>query len=143
MRLWRLLSVRSVLAPCEKRPVQLSTPPLQHFIQTVKYSNAVFNEVTSDKNQVSKYVEFSKDHTEETAQSFIQSFRLLTDFITKEEEELMYREVDKELKRHPFEKDHWDEVGPQSSKLSFNLNRSFIFFSGNNKFPGNRTKTLE
>ena len=41
---------------------------------------------------------------------FINSFLIYNDFISKSEEEQFMSEVEPHLKRHIYEKDHWDDV---------------------------------
>ena len=72
----------------------------------LRQSDRNFNSSTFDTG----HVRFSPDHTEVSAKSFSDSFRLLTDFITLDEEDRLFKEVEIHLKRHPYEKDHWDEV---------------------------------
>ena len=43
-------------------------------------------------------------------QQVFKSMTLIKDFITTEEEESLFKEVEPHLKRQVYEKDHWDEV---------------------------------
>ena len=62
---------------------------------------------------------------------------MLQDFITLEEEESFVKEMDPHLKRHIYEKDHWDEaiqgVKDLAScvKLGFNKCIAVYFFKPN------------
>ena len=53
---------------------------------------------------------FSKNWSDEHRKEFIDSFLIYNEFITKSEEEQFMSEVEPHLKRHIYEKDHWDDV---------------------------------
>ena len=53
---------------------------------------------------------FSNNWSEDNKKEFIDSFLIYNDFITKQEEEQFMSEVEPHLKRHIYEKDHWDDV---------------------------------
>merc|ERR1711973_508874 len=67
--------------------------------------------VSSAKSlDVDKFVEFSPGHSRESSKDVLQSFQLWTDFISDSEEEQLAKEVERDLKRQQYEKDHWDEA---------------------------------
>ena len=43
-------------------------------------------------------------------EKFAQSFLIYDDFITEDEEKTFMAEMEPHLKRHVYEKDHWDDV---------------------------------
>ena len=53
---------------------------------------------------------FSKNWSDEHRREFIDSFLIYNEFISKSEEEQFMNEVEPHLKRHIYEKDHWDNV---------------------------------
>ena len=53
---------------------------------------------------------FSKNWSDEHRREFIDSFLIYNEFISKSEEEQFMNEVEPHLKRHIYEKDHWDDV---------------------------------
>lgn len=66
--------------------------------------------VTAESLGVDKFVEFSPGHSRESSKEVLQSFQLWTDFISDSEEEQLAKEVERDLKRQQYEKDHWDEA---------------------------------
>jgi len=66
--------------------------------------------VTAKSLDVDKFVEFSPSHSRESSKDVLQSFQLWTDFISDSEEEQLAKEVERDLKRQQYEKDHWDEA---------------------------------
>lgn len=49
---------------------------------------------------------FSQDNKEKFADSFL----IYENFVTEKEEESFMKEMEPHLKRHVYEKDHWDDV---------------------------------
>merc|ERR1711973_867589 len=66
--------------------------------------------VTAKSLDVDKFVEFSLGHSRESSKDVLQSFQLWSDFISDSEEEQLAKEVERDLKRQQYEKDHWDEA---------------------------------
>ena len=53
---------------------------------------------------------FSNNWSDDNRREFISSFLIYNEFITTIEEEQFMSEVEPHLKRHIYEKDHWDDV---------------------------------
>ena len=53
---------------------------------------------------------FTNNWSDDKRREFINSFLIYNDFISKSEEEQFMSEVEPHLKRHIYEKDHWDDV---------------------------------
>ena len=63
----------------------------------------------SSKLQSSSFA-FSNNWSDDNRREFIGSFLIYNEFITTLEEEQFMSEVEPHLKRHIYEKDHWDDV---------------------------------
>lgn len=63
-----------------------------------------------DSPIVNNFVDFSSNHSCSSSRQFLQSFQLWTHFISETEEEQLAKEVEKDLKRQQYEKDHWDDA---------------------------------
>ena len=63
----------------------------------------------SSKLQNSSFA-FSNNWSDDHRREFISSFIIYNEFITTLEEEQFMCEVEPHLKRHIYEKDHWDDV---------------------------------
>ena len=63
----------------------------------------------SSKLQNSSFA-FSNNWSDDNRREFIGSFLIYNEFITTIEEEQFMSEVEPHLKRHIYEKDHWDDV---------------------------------
>ena len=46
----------------------------------------------------------------ENREKFAESFLIFENFVTEKEEESFMKEMEPHLKRHVYEKDHWDDV---------------------------------
>ena len=70
--------------------------------------------LVSNSNLVSKNFQsalfFGPNWSEDSMQQVFKSMTLIKDFISTEEEESLFKEVEPHLKRQVYEKDHWDEV---------------------------------
>ena len=53
---------------------------------------------------------FHPNFPEEHQLSFLQSFLVLEEVVTKDEEATFMKEMEPHLKRHIYEKDHWDDA---------------------------------
>jgi len=53
---------------------------------------------------------FHSEFPEEDQLSFLQSFLVLEDVVTEDEEVAFMKEMEPHLKRHIYEKDHWDDA---------------------------------
>ncbi len=53
---------------------------------------------------------FSPNWCEDSIRLLRNSFLIMTDFISTDQEESLFKEVEPHLKRQVYEKDHWDEV---------------------------------
>ena len=60
----------------------------------LKYPNLVFHQGWRDEDEM----------------KFAKSFQIFDDFITESEESSFISEMEPHLKRHIYEKDHWDDV---------------------------------
>lgn len=114
-----LLSLRTALATrrtptclvCRSGVPESHAKPLISTVRAVSSSSRLCQEVTAQaSNSLSDHLEFSGDHDQESTQSINQSLCLLPEFITEDEEQLLLKEIERDLKRHPYEKDHWDEA---------------------------------
>ncbi|XP_017062929.1 uncharacterized protein LOC108102446 isoform X2 [Drosophila eugracilis] len=56
-------------------------------------------------------VEFAGHWPSLEKQQFESDMRVIQDFVTAEEEELLIREIEPHISRLPYESSHWDDVG--------------------------------
>jgi len=76
----------------------------------MRWNSTTCRLVTDDSEKAGSFVDFTSGHTTQSSQEFIQSFQLWTDFISDDEECQLAKEVERDLKRQQYEKDHWDEA---------------------------------
>ena len=56
------------------------------------------------------YFYFHPGFDPDNIDKFVNSFLIFDDILTEKEEETFMREMEPHLKRHVYEKDHWDDV---------------------------------
>ena len=62
----------------------------------------------SDQKQNQFY--FHPGFNPDNKQKFAESFLIFDNFVTDQEEKTFMKEMEPHLKRHVYEKDHWDDV---------------------------------
>ena len=74
---------------------------------------------------------FHPNFPEEHQLSFLQSFLVLEEVVTEEEEATFMKEMEPHLKRHIYEKDHWDDaiVGSEKLRGKFSTPQTHLWWS--------------
>ena len=92
-----------------------------------------------------KNLYFHPGWSDELQEKFAKSFLIYDDFICESEETKFMSEMEPHLKRHVYEKDHWDDVSVNFASCNhlvlLYFNRLIAFsFSGNTGVQRNRKK---
>lgn len=99
------LARRNISSYMSKEQLQTPLAPLQirHYASNLSQENCKYG-------RLPEYLHFHQETSVETREAVSSSFVVLRDFVTKEEEETLLKEVEPHLKRLHYEHDHWDDA---------------------------------